>query len=219
MKYSNFRPDLTFIHAYKTILSPVTGSYSESGSKFLAFAQSAATDQEIRQLRDALHKEHHKAVHVVFASRLGWDDITERSSDDGEPSGSAGKPVLNAIRSFDLTQSVVCIVRYFGGKKLGVSGLIHAYRTAAEHALSVAEIKTVILYEQFQLTCKMEDMQSILHQLNKSGTRVVQSDFGESCTFRILIPRAKHEHFHQIQKDMWQASFTHLGSTDDASGG
>ncbi|HNV99366.1 MAG TPA: YigZ family protein [Chitinophagales bacterium] len=209
---------MSTIQTYQTIHSPSTGSYSESGSKFLAFAQSVNSEQSVRQLRDLLHKEHHKAVHVVFASRIGWDEITERSSDDGEPAGSAGKPVLNAMRSFEVTQSVICVVRYFGGKKLGIPGLIHAYKAAAEDALTHASLITITLYEKYQASCSMEDMQGLLHQLNKAGARVVDSEFGENSTFRILIPRAKLEAFHALQKDMWQTSFTHLGSTDDARG-
>lgn len=209
---------MSAIQTYQTIQAPATGSYSESGSKFLAFAQPASTEQDVKQLRDALHKEHHKAVHVVFASRMGWDALIERSSDDGEPAGSAGKPVLNAMRSFDVTQSVVCVVRYFGGKKLGIPGLIHAYKAAAEDALNQSSIITVTLYEKYEATCKMEDMQGLLHQLNKAGARVVDSEFGENSTFRILIPRAKLDSFHALRQDMWQTSFTHLGSTDDARG-
>ncbi len=201
------------MNTFHTIADVAKGVYGESGSKFLAFAHPVSSEEEVKQLRDLLQKEHHKAVHVVWAFRIGYEDLLERSSDDGEPSGSAGKPVLNALRSAELYNTAVLVVRYYGGKKLGIPGLIHAYRAATEDALAQSGKKEVTIYEMYTVTCAMEEMQLILHQLNKLGARVIENKFEENCIFKILIPREKHATFLESIQNLWQAAFVHLGSS------
>ena len=212
--YGNFAAQVDTPHTYRTLRQASEGTYSESGSKFLAFAWPVHDDERVKQCRETLLKAHHKAVHVVWASRIGYDTIMERSSDDGEPSGSAGKPVLNVLRAHQLTNSTILVVRYFGGKKLGIPGLINAYRSAAEEAVNRAGIRIVTIFEHMQVTCAMADMQTVLHQLNKAGARVNNSTFEEICTFNISIARERYEQFQASVKDLWQAQIHTLGNAD-----
>src|SRR3954469_10654876 len=120
---------------YKTIERPATAEFKERGSKFIAYAYPLETLPDFKKYMAALKKEHPKAVHHCFAYRIGLDGNNFRVSDDGEPSGTAGKPILGQIDSMDLTNVLVVVVRYFGGTLLGVPGLINAYKTATAQAL------------------------------------------------------------------------------------
>jgi uncharacterized YigZ family protein len=130
---------------YKTISNPAEGIFKDKGSKFISYAFPVAAEAEIREILQTIKKEHHSARHHCYAWRLGHDKLLFRANDDGEPSSTAGKPILGQIQSFDLTDILIVVVRYFGGTLLGVSGLINAYRNAALDAISQAEIieKTV----------------------------------------------------------------------------
>lgn len=125
---------------YKTISKPSEGLFKEKGSKFLSFAFPVNSEDEIREIVQSIRKEHHSARHHCYAWRLGADKLHFRTNDDGEPSSTAGKPIFGQIQSFDLTNILIVVVRYFGGTLLGVSGLINAYRNAALDAINQAEI-------------------------------------------------------------------------------
>ena len=191
---------------------PSTGTYSESGSRFLGYAYPVSEEAENKNLGDILKKEHHKAVHVVFASRLGFEAESERSSDDGEPSGTAGRPVLNEMKSRAITQCAIFVVRYFGGKKLGVPGLIHAYKMAAAECLDRAEIITIAIKESYKISCNEKDMQMVMHELNKTGARILESDFGEICNFRIEFERTNAEKVLSKLKTIWQIQLEHISA-------
>jgi uncharacterized YigZ family protein len=154
---------------YYTIAQPSTAEFKDRGSKFIAHAYPIITVDNFKQHLQALKKEHPKAVHHCFAYRIGTDGNTFRQSDDGEPSGSAGKPILGQIDSKELTDTAVIVVRYFGGTLLGVPGLIHAYKTATTLALQVTPIvqkQVEIKYHlQFDYT-QMNDVMLILKQYN-----------------------------------------------------
>jgi uncharacterized YigZ family protein len=125
---------------FKTIEKPSEGLFKDKGSRFISFAFPVNSEEEIREIIQSIRKEHHSARHHCFAWRLGADKLLFRSNDDGEPSSTAGKPILGQIQSFDLTNILIVVVRYFGGTLLGVSGLISAYRNAALDAINQAEI-------------------------------------------------------------------------------
>lgn len=125
---------------YKTIPVSAEGIFKDKGSKFISYAFPVCTEAEIREILQAIKKEHHSARHHCYAWRLGYDKLLFRANDDGEPSSTAGKPILGQIQSFDLTDILIVVVRYFGGTLLGVSGLINAYRNAAFDVISHAEI-------------------------------------------------------------------------------
>ena len=128
------------IATYKTIASTTQAEFKDKGSRFIAFAYPIQTLEEVKQYVSILKEEHHKARHWCYAYRLGVDGTQFRANDDGEPAGSAGRPILGQIDSAGLTDVLVIVVRYFGGTLLGVPGLIHAYKTAAAEALTVAEV-------------------------------------------------------------------------------
>ncbi|MBW8333108.1 MAG: YigZ family protein [Prolixibacteraceae bacterium] len=125
---------------YKTIEKPSEGLFKDKGSKFISFAFPVNSEEEIKEIVQSIKKEHHSARHHCYAWRLGADQLHFRANDDGEPSSTAGKPILGQIQSFDLTNILIVVVRYFGGTLLGVSGLINAYRSAALDAINQAEI-------------------------------------------------------------------------------
>lgn len=125
---------------YKTISEPSEGLFKDKGSKFISFAYPVTSEDEIREIVQSIKKEHHSARHHCYAWRLGHEKLQFRANDDGEPSSTAGKPILGQIQSFDLTNILIVVVRYFGGTLLGVSGLINAYRNAALDAINQAEI-------------------------------------------------------------------------------
>ena len=125
---------------YKTILAPSEGLFKDKGSKFIAYAFPVHSENEIKEIIQTIKKEHYSARHHCYAWRLGHEKLHFRANDDGEPSSTAGKPILGQIQSFDLTNILIVVVRYFGGILLGASGLINAYRNAAFDAITNAEI-------------------------------------------------------------------------------
>jgi uncharacterized YigZ family protein len=127
------------LDTYLTIAATSLGEFKEKGSKFLAYAYFVSNESDIKEKLDLLKKEHFKATHHCYAYRLGTDGKNYRANDDGEPSGTAGRPILGQIDSFGLTNLLIVVVRYYGGTKLGTSGLINAYRESAKEALSNAE--------------------------------------------------------------------------------
>lgn len=174
---------------YYTIEKASTAEFRDRGSKFLAYAYPVSTADEFKKFLKALKEEHPKAVHHCFAYRLGTDGNNFRSSDDGEPSGTAGKPILGQIDSKMLTNTAVIVVRYFGGTLLGVPGLINAYKTAASFALQLAPVvqKPVLgLYElQFDYTLVNEVMMVV----KRFGCQVIENEMQLFCRMVIGIPK------------------------------
>jgi uncharacterized YigZ family protein len=170
---------------YKTIKSASQGIYKEKGSRFFSFAVPVADQEEIKPLLDKIKKEHHEARHHCFAYMIGHERNIWRVNDDGEPSGTAGRPILGQINSFDLTNIILVVSRYFGGTLLGVSGLINAYRSAATSALLNAEITERTLQEYYEITypyVSMNDVMRILKELNLGQS---EQSFDLEC--RILL--------------------------------
>ena len=134
---------------YKTILTSTTGEFKDRGSKFIGFAFPTASIESAKFHLAAIKKLHPKASHHCFAWRMGFDGNQFRAADDGEPSGSAGRPILNCLQSLELSDVIVIVVRYFGGSLLGVPGLINAYKTAAENALQYAVVIDTFVEKKF----------------------------------------------------------------------
>ena len=124
-----------FVDEYLTISKPSEGLFKDRGSKFIAFAYPVSTEEEIKEIQEKLRSDYHDARHHCYAYMLGKDKNVFRANDDGEPSSTAGKPILGQIKSYDLTNILIIVIRYFGGTKLGVSGLINAYKTAADDSI------------------------------------------------------------------------------------
>ncbi len=196
---------------YQTIKNAAEGLYTEAGSRFIGYCFPLETDEQVKQIKEQLRKEHHKAVHVAWASRIGLDADAERFSDDGEPSGSAGRPILNELKSRGLTQCAVFVVRYFGGKKLGIPGLIHAYGAAAADSIQHSAIATIPIQECYKITCKESEMHMVIHEINKAGARITDTEFGETCNFMITFNSDKHDKIIQKLESIWQIelAFSH----------
>lgn len=176
---------------YKTITSPTTSDFRDRGSKFFGFAYAISTVHEAKEHIKALKKEHPKAVHYCVGYRLGTDGTEYRASDDGEPSGSAGKPILGQIDSMGLTNVLVVVVRYFGGTLLGVPGLINAYKTATEQALAQAEIIEKQIEQKVTITFDYPAMNDVIQLLKQSEATIYRQDLQLFCEIDAGIP-VKH---------------------------
>ncbi|WP_249107437.1 YigZ family protein [Porphyromonas sp. oral taxon 275] len=177
--------------SYWTIAGESEGNYSEKRSKFLAFAYHVTTEEEALAHVATIRGLYYDARHVCWAYRLGPDGGTTRANDDGEPSGTAGKPILGIITSLGLTEIIVLVVRYFGGVKLGTSGLIEAYREATLAALEPAERKECILTEEIELHFSYELMGLVMRHVKELEAEVKAQDFRESCILRLQLRQAK----------------------------
>ncbi len=173
---------------YTTISAPGTGDFRDRGSKFLAYAYPVFTVEEIKEKLQLLKKEHPKAVHHCLAWRLGTDGTKFRASDDGEPSGSAGRPMLGQIDSLGLTNVLVIVVRYFGGSLLGVPGLINAYKTATQLALEPLERTEKWIEERYEITFDYPVMGEVLYLLKQSEATVYKQDLQLFCVVVAGVP-------------------------------
>ena len=173
--------------SYQTIKALAEGFYKEKGSKFLAFAVPVHSEEEVKAFIAQKRKEHHLAVHVCSAFRLGADKKLYRASDDGEPSNSAGPPILGQIQAYDLTNILIAVVRYYGGTNLGVGGLITAYRTAAKAALEAAQI--VVKEEQIQITIQFpyEKLYLVMDLLKKANVEILEQNLDTVCSLTLRI--------------------------------
>ena len=179
---------------YKTISELSEGFYKEKGSKFLAFAVPVDSEEQVKAFIAQKRKEHHQAVHVCSAFRLGADHKVYRSSDDGEPSNSAGPPILGQIQAKELTNILIAVVRYYGGTNLGVGGIITAYRTAAKDALENAQIIEKEEMESFDFSCSYAQMPSVMTFLKKEKIEILSTQLGLDCQFKLNLMKEKSQH-------------------------
>ncbi|MBC3541258.1 IMPACT family protein [Rufibacter sediminis] len=172
---------------YRTIAAPVEGLYKEKGSKFISKAYPVRSEEEIKEILQALRKEYFDARHHCYAYLLGADRATYRANDDGEPNHSAGDPILGQIRSLGLSNVLVVVIRYFGGVKLGVGGLIHAYKTATAEALAQAQV--VERHETTFLTVEFgyEQMNEVMKVVKDFDLPVRQQDFNVDCRLTVEV--------------------------------
>jgi uncharacterized YigZ family protein len=167
--------------SFHTIKGQSTGSYKELGSKFLAFAYPVKSEEEIKTHIEGLKKKYFDARHHCFAWMLGEDKSRNRAFDDGEPNHSAGDPILGQIKSKNLTNVLVVVVRYFGGVKLGVGGLIQAYKTAAEEALNNAIIIEEDVIHYIKLYYPYESTTDVMRLVKEFELNIVRQEFLEGC--------------------------------------
>lgn len=173
--------------SYLTIAKPVEGLFKDKGSKFLAFAYPVSSEEEIKEYVQTLKKEHFQARHHCFAWRLGADKTQFRANDDGEPSSTAGKPILGQIQRLDLTNILIVVVRYFGGTLLGVSGLINAYRAAAADALAHAEIIEKLVEVPFWVEFDYLNMNSVMKIFKDENLPQEKNEFDLRCRIKTSI--------------------------------
>ncbi|MFN8354966.1 MAG: YigZ family protein [Spirosomataceae bacterium] len=172
---------MLFEDTYRTITAPAEGLFKDRGSKFLAFVYPIESEADVKKLLEPLKKEHFKANHHCFAFRLGQDRTNFRVNDDGEPSGSAGRPILNVLLSSDVTNVLAVVVRYFGGTLLGVPGLINAYKSATQEALAHATIVEKTVNEVYRVRFAYELMNEVMKVVKEFDLRIVEQHFDNEC--------------------------------------
>ena len=181
--------------AYRSIAGRSEGLFKDNGSRFIALAYPVETEEEIRDIVAGLKKEYHDARHHCYAYRLGYKGDRFRANDDGEPSGSAGRPILGQIDSLGLSDILVVVVRYFGGIKLGIPGLIRAYKTSTADALAQAEIIDKVAGKTFRVTFGYLAMNDVMKVLKDMGLQPSAQDFGLDCALEVRVRLALEEDF------------------------
>jgi uncharacterized YigZ family protein len=175
---------------YKTLAAPAEGTYTEKRSKFLAFAMPVRTVDEVKQLVDAYQKKYYDARHLCYAYMLGPERKDFRANDNGEPSGTAGKPILGQINSNELTNVLIMVVRYFGGIKLGTGGLIVAYRAAAAEALANAEFVERTVDEDVSFKFEYPFMNDVMRIVKEEEPEVIAQNFDMDCVMTLRIRKS-----------------------------
>ncbi len=176
---------------YRTISDLSEGYYTEKRSRFLSFALPVRTPDEVKTLIDAYRKKYYDARHVCWAYMLGPDRTTFRANDDGEPSSTAGKPILGQINSNNLTDILIIVVRYFGGIELGTSGLIVAYRTAAAEAIAAARIEERTIDETITITFEYPHLNSVMRIVKEDKPDVLTQSFELTCEMTLRIRQSR----------------------------
>jgi uncharacterized YigZ family protein len=182
---------MTDLEFFYTIEKSTSAEFKDRGSKFISYTYPVQSVEEFKKCMEAIKKEHPKATHHCFAYRIGLDNNTYRVSDDGEPSGTAGKPILGQIDSKKLTNVLVVVVRYFGGTLLGVPGLINAYRSAAALALQVTPIVQKPIEVAYTLQFDYTQMNEVMMQVKQLNCTVLEKDLNLFCHLVIGIPKGR----------------------------
>lgn len=180
---------MLFDDEFQTIARETRGSFRDKGSKFIGIAVPVQTENEIKQQIEKVRKEYFDATHHCYAYVLGPDKSAWRENDDGEPSGTAGRPIRGVILSADLTNILIIIIRYYGGTKLGVPGLINAYKATAKDTLDHAEILTKKVNETFDILFRYEHMNDVMRIIKEMKAEIMSADFDVNCSVSCYIRR------------------------------
>jgi uncharacterized YigZ family protein len=192
---------------FRTITAPTEGEYIEKKSKFLAYAFPADNEKTIKQHLEEIKKLHPKSRHICYAYRLGPNGDIYKVNDAGEPSNSAGQPILGQIKSFELTNVLVVVARYFGGTKLGIGGLVSAYKLAAHEALQKAGIIDDFEKEEMVLETSYNKLNDLLNFIKNAGVPLLNQEFSGNCIVHIGVPKDEKTAFLQSLKSK---PFIHL---------
>lgn len=195
---------------YRTIEKTSNGIYKEKGSKFLAFAYPVTNEIEIKEILNGLKKEYYDARHHCYAYMIGADKVTYRANDDGEPSSTAGKPILGQILSYDLTNILIVVIRYFGGTKLGVSGLIHAYKTAAADSLDNANIIEKTVNDYYKIEFHYITMNDIMKLIKEEKLTIVEQNYDNVCEIVLSVRQGEVEKIKSRIKKIDGINFEYL---------
>ncbi len=185
------------IDTYRTITDKSEGVFKDRGSKFFAFAFPVENEDEVNEKRTELRKKYHDARHHVYAFHIGAENPIFRASDDGEPSNSSGPPVLGQIRSYELTNILIVVVRYFGGTKLGVPGLINAYKSAAMDAIENGKIIEKIIEKSLKIEFEYPHMNEAMRLTKSDDIRIANQSFEISCSMELMIKKSMYEQVYQ----------------------
>lgn len=178
-----------FDYTYRTIAKESEGLYKEKGSRFIALAYPVRTEEEVKQHVADVKKKYYDARHHCYAYILGANKDAYRMNDDGEPSGTAGRPIHGQLLSKDLTDTLIIVIRYFGGIKLGVSGLINAYKTAAKDALDNNTIVEKFVEEDYQLRFPPLSMNKVMQLLKRETVKITDQQYDTDCTIRFTVQK------------------------------
>ena len=180
-----------FDDTYKEIEAPSVGVYKEKGSKFIAYSYPVYSVEEIKKKIEETKKLEYAAKHHCYAYILNYKKTVQRANDDGEPSSTAGKPILGQILSKDLTNILIIVVRYFGGVKLGVPGLIRSYKTAANNAILNSIIISKIIKEEYEVSFRYPQMNSVMRLVKKFDLEVIDTNFQTECKLIFAVAKSK----------------------------
>jgi len=192
---------MLFDDTYFTIEKPSEAIFRDRGSKFLSYAYPIKTDQDIKDIIAGLKKEHPKANHHCYAIRWSTDRSVFRINDDGEPSGTAGRPILNTLLSRNLTNVAVVVVRYFGGTLLGVPGLINAYRTATELALNEAVVLEKTVNDIYTISFDYLQMNDVMRIIKDDNLEILEQQFDNDCAIKVSVRKMQvNQVLNKLQK-------------------
>lgn len=182
---------------YQTIAAPCEGFYKEKGSKFIAYVYEVDSEEAVRQHLEEVQKHHNKARHHCYAYRIGKDGSRFRANDDGEPSGTAGRPILGQIDSFGLTNLLAVVVRYFGGTKLGTSGLKRSYKTATQDALEQAVFVERIVESTYEVVFDYVATSDVMNFIKQEDFAIKSMDYQEKTTLLVHVRQSEAIRFEE----------------------
>lgn len=196
---------------YKTIDTPAKGEFfKDRGSKFYGYTYPISSEDEVKPIIEQLKKEHHTARHWCYAWQLGTDKIRYRANDDGEPSNSAGPPIYGQIQAFDVTNILVVVVRYFGGTKLGVGGLMNANKTGSKLALEASEIIEKTIDRVFQITFQYKDMNKVMRIVKEKQLNITHQKLELDCQYTIPVRKKNADQIFEIFTNMFGITIKEL---------
>jgi len=199
--------------AYKTIEKPSKETlFKDRNSKFFGYAFPVKTEEEIKEAIDGLKKKHHAARHFCYAWKIGVENPRFRANDDGEPSNSAGMPIYGQIQSYEVTNVLIVSVRYFGGTKLGVGGLINAYKTSAQLALEASEIVEKTIDVQFQLAFSYDMMNKVMRIIKERKIKITHQEMTLDCVYTIAVRKKEETTILEIFKNLYKVEIKTLES-------
>ena len=203
---------MLFEDTYHTISSRTTGLYKEKGSKFIALAIPVKDENEVKNELERIRKDYYDARHHCYAYVIGFDKSGWRANDDGEPSGTAGRPIYGQLQSKDLTNVLIVVVRYFGGIKLGVSGLINAYKSAAADALAQADIVERTVNEIYELKFNYDAMNDIMKIVKDDGLLLLNTQFDLECSLTYKIRKKDADRVNEKFRKTYRCKIIYLKS-------
>ena len=198
-------------YIYKTLDRPSNESlYKEKGRKFIVYAFPVKTEDDIKTHLEALRKEHHSARHWCYAYQVGIEKPSHRANDDGEPNNSAGQPIYGQILSFELTNVLVVVGRYFGGTKLGVGGLIHAYKTAAQQTLESGPIIIRSIDKSFRLTFDYKNMNKVMRIIKEHKLKIIDQQMELKCQLDFSVRKGQANRIFELFDQLFEVSIKEL---------
>ncbi len=196
--------------SFNTIEKESKGYFKDKGSKFYSFAFPLQNEEKVKDIIAGLKKKHHGARHFCYAWRLGTENIRFRANDDGEPSSTAGKPILGQLQSFDITNILIVVVRYFGGTLLGVSGLINAYKNAAIDVLKNAKILIKVIETRYKVSFTYNEMNEVMHLIKQENYTIVNTDFMENCSLIFSVRKSESENAKRLFNELYKVQLKEI---------